>query len=287
MHGRGDRVPGVAQRALKGIPDVGIVVHDQQPSAARGRSRRDGRTSDLIAVIESTRAENSCKVPAGRPIFIGFHKPAAALAFMVLWLIRHGESTWNTLGLAQGHSDQARLTPRGEQQAWAVAARAPPPPDRRAVRQRLAPRPADRGPARDGARAARHLAMIGCASGASASWRAPTPRRSIPRSAGCARTAWSTPTPARPAASPCATSTAASRASPTTWRRGPPRAGRRGRGPRRHAPDAERLPAPHPGGAHEVGTARPTDASCARRRPEYVTPIRKEKPMNRPPSDHH
>lgn len=38
----------------------------------------------------------------------------------VLWLVRHGESTWNTLGLAQGHCDQARLTPRGIRQAWAV-----------------------------------------------------------------------------------------------------------------------------------------------------------------------
>jgi 2,3-bisphosphoglycerate-dependent phosphoglycerate mutase len=37
-----------------------------------------------------------------------------------LWLVRHGESTWNTLGLAQGHCDQARLTPRGIRQAWAV-----------------------------------------------------------------------------------------------------------------------------------------------------------------------
>ena len=41
---------------------------------------------------------------------------------MVIWLVRHGESTWNALGLAQGHCDQARLTRRGEQQAWAVAA---------------------------------------------------------------------------------------------------------------------------------------------------------------------
>jgi probable phosphoglycerate mutase len=41
---------------------------------------------------------------------------------MVLWLVRHGESTWNTLGLAQGHCDQARLTRHGEQQAWMVAA---------------------------------------------------------------------------------------------------------------------------------------------------------------------
>ena len=42
---------------------------------------------------------------------------------MDLWLIRHGESTWNALGLAQGHRDEARLTRHGEQQAWAVAAR--------------------------------------------------------------------------------------------------------------------------------------------------------------------
>ncbi len=38
----------------------------------------------------------------------------------VLWLVRHGESTWNTLGLAQGHDDRARLTPHGLRQAWAV-----------------------------------------------------------------------------------------------------------------------------------------------------------------------
>jgi probable phosphoglycerate mutase len=38
----------------------------------------------------------------------------------VLWLVRHGESTWNNLGLAQGHNDQARLTPHGIRQAWRV-----------------------------------------------------------------------------------------------------------------------------------------------------------------------
>ena len=40
-----------------------------------------------------------------------------------LWLIRHGESSWNTLGLAQGHSDQAELTSRGQRQAAEVAER--------------------------------------------------------------------------------------------------------------------------------------------------------------------
>jgi 2,3-bisphosphoglycerate-dependent phosphoglycerate mutase len=40
-----------------------------------------------------------------------------------LFLIRHGESSWNTLGLAQGHNDQARLTHRGLRQAAAAADR--------------------------------------------------------------------------------------------------------------------------------------------------------------------
>lgn len=40
-----------------------------------------------------------------------------------LWLVRHGESTWNTLGLAQGWDDQAELTSRGRRQANEVATR--------------------------------------------------------------------------------------------------------------------------------------------------------------------
>jgi 2,3-bisphosphoglycerate-dependent phosphoglycerate mutase len=47
----------------------------------------------------------------------------AADARRVVWLVRHGESTWNAAGLAQGHCDQARLTPRGVRQAWAVVGR--------------------------------------------------------------------------------------------------------------------------------------------------------------------
>lgn len=38
-----------------------------------------------------------------------------------LWLVRHGESTWNTVGLAQGHNDQAELTSRGMRQAAEAA----------------------------------------------------------------------------------------------------------------------------------------------------------------------
>jgi 2,3-bisphosphoglycerate-dependent phosphoglycerate mutase len=41
-------------------------------------------------------------------------------AHRVVWLVRHGESTWNAAGLAQGHRDEARLTERGVHQAWTV-----------------------------------------------------------------------------------------------------------------------------------------------------------------------
>jgi len=39
-----------------------------------------------------------------------------------LWLVRHGESTWNIAGLAQGHNDEAELTGRGLRQAADAAA---------------------------------------------------------------------------------------------------------------------------------------------------------------------
>jgi probable phosphoglycerate mutase len=42
---------------------------------------------------------------------------------MDLWLVRHGESTWNVLGMAQGQSDRATLTERGVHQANEVADR--------------------------------------------------------------------------------------------------------------------------------------------------------------------
>ena len=38
-----------------------------------------------------------------------------------LWLVRHGESTWNIAGLAQGHNDEAELTERGLEQAAEAA----------------------------------------------------------------------------------------------------------------------------------------------------------------------
>jgi 2,3-bisphosphoglycerate-dependent phosphoglycerate mutase len=34
-----------------------------------------------------------------------------------LWLVRHGESTWNALGLVQGHADGPTLTEKGRRQS--------------------------------------------------------------------------------------------------------------------------------------------------------------------------
>jgi broad specificity phosphatase PhoE len=47
--------------------------------------------------------------------------PSTARALPVLWLVRHGESTWNVAGLAQGHDDQAELTDLGLRQAVEAA----------------------------------------------------------------------------------------------------------------------------------------------------------------------
>ena len=43
--------------------------------------------------------------------------PSEPGAVPALWLVRHGESTWNVAGLAQGHNDLAELTERGLGQA--------------------------------------------------------------------------------------------------------------------------------------------------------------------------
>jgi probable phosphoglycerate mutase len=40
-----------------------------------------------------------------------------------LWLVRHGESSWNARRLVQGHADDPRLTFRGRRQARRVARR--------------------------------------------------------------------------------------------------------------------------------------------------------------------
>ena len=55
--------------------------------------------------------------PATVPQTTGPQTTAAAL-----WLVRHGESTWNVAGLAQGHNDEAELTERGLRQAAEAAA---------------------------------------------------------------------------------------------------------------------------------------------------------------------
>jgi probable phosphoglycerate mutase len=38
-----------------------------------------------------------------------------------IWLVRHGESTWNALGLIQGHAEGPRLTEKGREQSAAAA----------------------------------------------------------------------------------------------------------------------------------------------------------------------
>ena len=48
--------------------------------------------------------------------------PVLDTARPTLWLVRHGESTWNTAGLVQGHNDEAELTERGLRQAAEAAA---------------------------------------------------------------------------------------------------------------------------------------------------------------------
>ncbi|HEY6492741.1 MAG TPA: histidine phosphatase family protein [Trebonia sp.] len=48
--------------------------------------------------------------------------PVLDTAWPTLWLVRHGESTWNTAGLVQGHNDEAELTERGLRQAAEAAA---------------------------------------------------------------------------------------------------------------------------------------------------------------------
>jgi 2,3-bisphosphoglycerate-dependent phosphoglycerate mutase len=39
-----------------------------------------------------------------------------------LWMVRHGESTWNELGLIQGHADGPTLTDQGRRQSGQAAA---------------------------------------------------------------------------------------------------------------------------------------------------------------------
>jgi 2,3-bisphosphoglycerate-dependent phosphoglycerate mutase len=49
--------------------------------------------------------------------------PAGTGPGRIIWLVRHGETNWNAGGIAQGHCDLARLTPRGVRQAWRVVGR--------------------------------------------------------------------------------------------------------------------------------------------------------------------
>jgi broad specificity phosphatase PhoE len=72
------------------------------------------RQATVTSPAAAIRPAAAAPISPGAPI-----SPAAATG-LVLWLVRHGESTWNVLGLAQGQSDQARLTRRGACQAQYV-----------------------------------------------------------------------------------------------------------------------------------------------------------------------
>jgi broad specificity phosphatase PhoE len=64
---------------------------------------------------------NMLPSPDAQPRLESAGQPGEQAAGPVLWLVRHGESTWNARGLAQGQSDQPRLTRRGARQAHHAA----------------------------------------------------------------------------------------------------------------------------------------------------------------------
>jgi len=63
--------------------------------------------------LASTATSQAAAAPEAAPS-VTWTRPA-------LWLVRHGESTWNIAGLAQGHNDEAELTERGLSQAAEAA----------------------------------------------------------------------------------------------------------------------------------------------------------------------
>src|ERR1700678_3874665 len=67
-------------------------------------------TSSPSSRATEPRAAGTRVPPAGR-------HPRWARSAPAIWLVRHGESTWNIAGLAQGHNDLAELTERGLTQA--------------------------------------------------------------------------------------------------------------------------------------------------------------------------
>lgn len=178
----------------------------------------------------------------------------------VLWLVRHGESTWNTLGLAQGHCDQARLTRQGQRQARAVAAQ-------------LRDRPVGALYASDLRRALETAAPLAEVTGLEVTRDARLRERCLGVLEGAATAAIG---PAanglrgdqvvEPDARPDGGESLrefyrrvagfADELATRCRAMGAERVGDRRRGPWRHAPGDERLPARYPGRADEVGAAR-------------------------------
>jgi broad specificity phosphatase PhoE len=71
----------------------------------------------IFTVLSQLLASLPRMLPRSMPtLSTGTHASARAL-----WLVRHGESTWNVLGLCQGHRDDAELTAVGTAQAVAAA----------------------------------------------------------------------------------------------------------------------------------------------------------------------
>lgn len=60
--------------------------------------------------------------PAAYPTSADHVQTCPAQTYPAVWLVRHGESTWNTAGLCQGHNDEAELTGLGLRQAADAAA---------------------------------------------------------------------------------------------------------------------------------------------------------------------
>ena len=133
----------------------------------------------------------------------------------IVWLVRHGETTWNAMGWVQGQIDGARLTRRGRLQARQVADLWPQNRSARCTRAtstgpagwpRSSPDGGCPGPDRSSAAGAVLRDRRRGALGEDRRW----------RSQGSTMAMWSTSTPGRPAANRSTTSISAVRPSSAT-----------------------------------------------------------------------
>src|SRR5580693_686763 len=88
-----------------------------QPGAAPSGDPRSLRNrATIYQPVASFAIENRDMIVQENPPTLGNHRPR------VLWLVRHGETTWNSRGWVQGHVDGARLTRAGRRQVREAAA---------------------------------------------------------------------------------------------------------------------------------------------------------------------